>query len=466
MIIHEFLTLLESANNVEKYEPICFARENLKNEFILSNFNASSSTSNDTGITTNETVFIFGKDKKCFLYMGTTYILNCEMSVIDVNFATQVLQWYNNDPTIRVVGGKEYISSDSSEVIYLFKISKVNAKIFDDFAWKGGHEKHTPVWFKWASLVLGLALVFFLARTTLTSLTGRTIKGNLRNDLLEYNNGERVDISKRLLEIVDEPVFTFKDVSQFVFRGQKDLENLREGRDLFEKELQKAIQERPKERESSLDSITLESAESDVEETIKIYLDNYGEGIANYDDLIKKLLQKTSSIKDFKGWFVSNISVLENAMRALKHSVLIKNEINELRAEDGSEEMKQNIDAILNEKMPLQNVEGYGNKVLKKLQALKESSGTVQTQTVVRDDVKTNTASSRRYDDRIKIEDDLTEPLLKEEEEKLEQDFVEELEEVLDEEDVRISTSTTTEGEAGNMFSTLSDYFIKLFPKG
>lgn len=135
---------MESTKNIEKYEPICLAKKNFKNEFILSNLNSSSSTSNDTTISTNEHVFIFGKDKKSFLYIGKTYIFNCNMGMIDVDFATQVLQWCNNDTTIRVIDGKEYISSDSSQVIYFFKISRVNAKIFKNFAWKKGYEKHTP----------------------------------------------------------------------------------------------------------------------------------------------------------------------------------------------------------------------------------------------------------------------------------------------------------------------------------
>lgn len=106
--------------------PICFTRKIKNGEFLLENLDASSSTSNTTMITTLK--ITISLHANTIIYQGETYYLNSSMSVIDVNFFTQMVHWVENDNSVKIVNAKEYISTEGSDKIFIFETIQPNVK--------------------------------------------------------------------------------------------------------------------------------------------------------------------------------------------------------------------------------------------------------------------------------------------------------------------------------------------------
>jgi hypothetical protein len=106
--------------------PICFTRKIKNGEFLLENLDASSSTSNTTMITTSK--ITISLHANTVIYQGETYYLNNSMSVIDVNFFTQMVHWVENDNSVKIVNAKEYISTEGSDKIFIFETIQPNVK--------------------------------------------------------------------------------------------------------------------------------------------------------------------------------------------------------------------------------------------------------------------------------------------------------------------------------------------------
>ena len=106
--------------------PICFTKKIKNGEFILKNLNASSSTSNKTMITTSEIIMFVHVNT--ITYHGKTYYLNNSMSVIDVDFFTQMVHWVENDNSVKITNAKEYISTEGGQKIFTFETIQQNVK--------------------------------------------------------------------------------------------------------------------------------------------------------------------------------------------------------------------------------------------------------------------------------------------------------------------------------------------------
>lgn len=362
MIINEFSNLADSTDNIKRYEPICLAKETKKNEFRLFNLNASSLTSNETNITTNENVYIFDADKKSFKYQGNTYILNCEMSSIDVNYATQVMQWYNNDTTIRVIDGKEYISSDSSHVIRFFKISRPNARAdtplepdSPDFNWNSSVQNHTPPWFPLFVIgtVLSIPLFFYFTRYVNTRMAGRSILRDLRRDLRLFNDKDKYknpDVLEILENQLDEGTYNFTKTfpQNLRYRNKDDLANLETAlRDLKSKKMEEYL-------------------------TFFQQEDSKGKTQRKYGDLIQKFSEDSLLYGEYSGQgrLRSNIEILGEAMNGAYYNHEISQKIKELREGQIS---KESVDDILDRfTYGTTDVASWGKKTLDLLEGLKK----------------------------------------------------------------------------------------------
>jgi len=355
MIINEFSNLADSRNNIKRYEPICLAEETKKNEFRLFNLNASSLTSNETNITTNVNVYIFDADKKSFKYQGNTYILNCEMSSIDVNYATQVMQWYNNDTTIRVIDGKEYILSDSSHVIRFFKISRPNARAdtplepdSNDVNWKSHEEGHTPQWLSWLLIGIIPATIFLhhLIRYGNTRRAGRSILSDLIRNVRKFNENDNIDeaIVESLGKTLDAETFKFTPKS-ILYRNKEDLEEVKNAYKAF-----------------------LEN--ENLEVFLKPFITDDKEKKRDPAELIDKL--DSGLVEEFRSLFRSNIQVLEEAMYGAYYNFTISQKILKLRNHGISEKSINNI--LDRFTYGTTDVASWGKKTLDMLDALKPIS--------------------------------------------------------------------------------------------
>ena len=124
-----FFILCNTNSNEKTFimcNPICFTKKNKNGEFILKNLNASSSTSNKTMITTSEIIMFVHVNT--ITYHGKTYYLNNSMSVIDVDFFTQMVHWVENDNSVKITNAREYISTEGGEKIFTFETIQQNVK--------------------------------------------------------------------------------------------------------------------------------------------------------------------------------------------------------------------------------------------------------------------------------------------------------------------------------------------------
>ena len=115
-----------SFENQMEFTPTCFSIHNSVNKYRLYNLESNSKTQNNTTLTTN-TIFLI-KDDKTVQYNGNFFYYNCSLSVKNLNFLTQIYQWQTNNSQATISDGEEYISVNSSHVLYLYKIQINNAK--------------------------------------------------------------------------------------------------------------------------------------------------------------------------------------------------------------------------------------------------------------------------------------------------------------------------------------------------
>ena len=112
----------ENLKSEMKYEPICFSIEKSEYEHELVNLNDSSTVSNTTKITTATPTIFYTSDRKSLNFQGKIFIFNCPMPKKEIDYFTQMVHWTENDTTITIVNGEEYISSEGGEKIYVFQV--------------------------------------------------------------------------------------------------------------------------------------------------------------------------------------------------------------------------------------------------------------------------------------------------------------------------------------------------------
>ena len=118
----------ENLDSVLRYNPICYSMKKSMHEHELVNLNDSSSVSNETKITTAIPTFFFTSDKKSLNYHGQTLVLNCPMPKKQVDFVIQMIHWIENDTSTNIINGKEYVSSENGEKIYVFELNRPQKK--------------------------------------------------------------------------------------------------------------------------------------------------------------------------------------------------------------------------------------------------------------------------------------------------------------------------------------------------
>jgi uncharacterized protein YlzI (FlbEa/FlbD family) len=255
------------------------------------------------------------------------------------------MRWYNNDTTIRVIDGKEYISSDSSHVIRFFKISRPNARAdSNNVNWKS-HDigYHHPTWLLWFWVYIIPAIIFLhhFIRYGNTRRAGRRILSDLIRNVRKFNNNEIVEQMVKDLKTLDQTFeFTPKSI---LYRNKDDLVKVKAAyQDLKDKELLLYL-----------------------ETFIKDEKDNERDPA----QLIKKL-EDGELIEEFRSLSRSNIQVLEEAMSGAYYNIKISQKIQKLREDDKIS--KNEIDKILNRfTYGTTDVASWGKKTLDLLEGLR-----------------------------------------------------------------------------------------------
>lgn len=121
-------SMSENMESEMRYNPVCFSIKKSSHEHELVNLNASATVSNKTEITTAIPTIFFTADRKSLNYHGQTFIFNCPMPKKEHDFITQMVHWVENDKTTSLVNGKEYISCQNEEKIYIFSVETPLAK--------------------------------------------------------------------------------------------------------------------------------------------------------------------------------------------------------------------------------------------------------------------------------------------------------------------------------------------------
>ena len=122
------VSMSENMESEMRYNPVCFSIKKSSHEHKLVNLNDSSTVSNETEITISIPTIFFTADRKSLNYHGQTFIFNCPMPKKEHDFITQMVHWVENDKTTSLVNGKEYISCQNEQKIYIFSVETPLAK--------------------------------------------------------------------------------------------------------------------------------------------------------------------------------------------------------------------------------------------------------------------------------------------------------------------------------------------------
>ena len=123
-ILHSISKQTRFSNQME-FNPVCLSIQSTMNQYKIHNFESRSKTQNKTALNTN-TIFLIIDNDKTVQYNGNFFYYNCPLSVKNLDFLTKIFQWQTNNSDASIFDGEEYISVNSSQKLYLYKISLKN----------------------------------------------------------------------------------------------------------------------------------------------------------------------------------------------------------------------------------------------------------------------------------------------------------------------------------------------------
>ena len=201
----------ENLDSVLRYNPICYSMKKSMHEHELVNLNDSSSVSNETKITTAIPTFFFTSDKKSLNYHGQTLVLNCPMPKKQVDFVIKMIHWVENDTSTNIINGKEYVSSENGEKIYVFELNRPQKK------------RQSPTPKQWA--IIGGSI----GAGILAAIGGGMLYSNLKNAAKNSANLEKLEENIQFLKNREASLLSGKEINKI--KGK--MENLPKTKDEF-----------------------------------------------------------------------------------------------------------------------------------------------------------------------------------------------------------------------------------------